>query len=107
MTKIYSKERLDKSRLLFLEPRVESGVSYAMNILEEGDMTQFLNLVAGIDSRVVHHIVTNCAKAENEEIRIDCINKAINIRVKALNRLGEALVNKCGGQMNYIEETKI
>ena len=104
MPKKYSKERLDKSRFLFLEPRVELGISYALNNLVEGDMANFLNAVAGIDSRVVHHIVNNCANAENEEIRIDCVNKAINIKVKALNRLGEALVNKCGGEMHYIDD---
>ena len=104
MSKKYSKERLEKSRFLFLEPRVESGISYAINTLEEGDMAHFLNIVATIDSRVEHHIMNNCANAENEDIRIDCINKAMEIKVKALNRLGEVLVNKCGGEMHYIDE---
>lgn len=104
MPKKYSKERLEKSRFLFLEPRVESGISYAINNLEEGDMAHFLNIVATIDSRVERHIINNCANAKNEDIRIDCINKAMEIKVKALNRLGEALVNKCGGEMHYIDE---
>lgn len=104
MPKKYSKERLDKSRFLFLEPKIESGISHALNLLEEGDMAHFLNSAAIVDSVVEHHIINNCVNAENEEIRIDCINKAINIKVSALNRLGEALVNKCGGEMHYIEE---
>ncbi len=104
MSKKYSKERLDKSRILFLEPRVESGISHAINTLEEGDMAHFLNVVATIGSRVEHYIMNNCANAENEEIKIDCINKAMTIKVNSLNRLGEALVNKCGGEMHYIDE---
>ena len=104
MSKKYSKERLDKSRFLFLEPSVESGISHALNRLEEGDMSHFLNSVAQIDSRIEHHIINNCSNAEDEEARIDCINKAINIKVSALNRLSERLIDKCGGEMNYIED---
>ena len=52
-----------------------------------------------IDSAVEHHIVNNCTRAENEELRIDCVNKAINVKI-SLNRLSEALVEKCGGELN-------
>lgn len=104
MTKKYSKERLDKSRFLFLEPSVESGISYALGRLEEGDISHFLNSVAKIDSKIEHHIINNCSNAEDEETRIDCINKDINIKVSAINRLSERLVDKCGGKMNYIED---
>jgi hypothetical protein len=52
--------------------------------------------------------MNNCARAENEELRIDCVNKAINVKIRAINRLAinrlsEALVEKCGGELNYIE----
>lgn len=104
--KKYSKERLEKSRFWFLEPTVESGINYGIKILEEGNMAEFLNSVASIDSVVEHHIINNCARAENEEIRIDCVTKAKNVKIRAINRLSEVLVEKCGGEIHYLEEEK-
>ena len=99
----FSKERLEKSRSLFLEPQVEISRDIAIKRLQEGDMTEFLQSTMGIDSAIEHHIMNNCARAENEELRIDCVNKAINVKIKAINRLSEALVEKCGGELNYIQ----
>lgn len=107
MSKKYSKGRLDKSRFLFLDPSIGSGISHAFNRLEEGDIAHFLNSVANIDTKIEHHIINNCSNAEDEETRIDCINKAINIKVNAINRLSERLVDKCGGKMNYLEDLDI
>ena len=100
----FSKERLEKSRFWFLEPRVEISRDVAVKRLQEGNMTEFLQSTMGIDSAVEHHIMNNCTRAENEELRIDCVNKAINVKIRAINRLSEALVEKCGGELNYIEE---
>ena len=107
MEKKYSKERLEKSRLWFLEPKVEISRDFAIKRLQEGNMTEFLQSIMSIDSYVEHHIMNNCAKAEKEDIRIKCVNEAINIKIKTLNRLSEALVEKCGGELSYIEEEKI
>jgi len=104
--KKYSKERLEKSRLWFLEPQVEISRNSAIKKLQEGNMTEFLQSVMNIDSSVEHHIMNNCARAENEGIRIDCVNKANNIKIRTINRLSEALVEKCGGELNYLEEEK-
>lgn len=103
----FSKERLEKSRFWFLEPHVEISRDVAVKRLQEGNMTEFLQSIMGIDSAVEHHIMNNCARAENEELRIDCVNKAINIKIRAINRLSEALVEKCGGELDYIEEEKL
>lgn len=102
--KKFSKERLEKSRLWFLEPQVEISREVAIKRLQECNMTEFLQSTMNIDSSVEHHIINNCARAENEEIRIGCTNKAINVKIRDLNRLSEALVEKCGGDIHYLEE---
>lgn len=102
--KKFSKERLEKSKFWFLEPKIEYGIDYALKRLDEKDMTGFLLATATIDSNIEHHIMNNCAMAENEDIRIKCVTDAHNIKIRALNRLGEALVDKCGGVLEYIEE---
>lgn len=104
MSKKYSRERLEKSRKLFLEPKIEMSLDSAINRLKIGNMTEFLQSTMNIDSVVEHHKINNCANAENEEIRIDCVIKADNIKIRALNRLSETLVEKCGGNMIYLEE---
>ena len=104
--KRYSEERLENSRKLFLEPRVEISLNSAINRLKEGHMSEFLFSVMTIDSSVEHHIMNNCTKAENEDIRIKCVNEATNIKIRSLNRLSEALVEKCGGELSYTEEEK-
>ena len=81
-----------------LEPHVEISRDVAKK-LQEGNMTEFLQSTMEIDSAVEHHIINNCTRAENEELRIDCVNKAINVKI-SLNRLSEALVEKCGGELN-------
>lgn len=102
--KKYTKERLEKSRLLFIQPKIKSGISYAIKTLEEGNMTEFLSVVTGIDSAIEHHIINNCTKAEDEDIRIDCITKANNLKIRTINKLSEVLAEKCGGDVYYIEE---
>ena len=67
-------------------------------------MSHFVSSISTIDKIIEHHIINNCAKAENEELRIDCVTKAEDIKIKSLNRLSEALIEKCGGEMNYIDE---
>ena len=51
--------------------------------------------------------MNNCAKAESEDIRIKCVNEATNVKIRALNRLSEVLVEKCGGELSYTEEEKV
>jgi hypothetical protein len=46
-------------------------------------MSEFLFSVMTIDSSVEHHIMNNCARAENEELRIDCVNKTTNVKIRA------------------------
>ena len=104
MEKKYSEERLEKSRKLFLEPRVDISINSAMNRLKEDNMSEFLFSVMTIDSSVEHHIMNDCARAENENIRIKCVNEATNVKVRALNKLSEILVEKCGGKLSYTEE---
>lgn len=106
MEKKFSKERLEKSRKLFLEPRIEISLNSAVNRLREGHMSEFLFSVMNVDSTIEHHIMNNCAKAENEDIRIKCVNDATNVKIRALNRLSEVLVEKCGGELSYTEEEK-
>lgn len=50
--------------------------------------------------------MNNCAKAENEDIRIRCVKEATNVKIRALNKLSEVLVEKCGGELDYAEEEK-
>ena len=102
--KKFSKERLEKSRSWFLEPKIESGTKYALKSLQDNDMSHFISSISTIDKTIEHHIINNCTKAENEELRIDCITKAEDMKIKALNRLSEALTEKCGGEMEYIDE---
>ncbi len=104
MPKKYTKEQLEKSRFLFLEQRVESGINHALKSLEDDDMIEFLSVMTNIDKDIEHHIMLRCANAENEDIRIDCVKKDENIKIRSINRLGEALVDKCGGQLNYLME---
>lgn len=104
MSKKYTKDQLEKSRFWFLEPRIESGINHALKKLQDGDMVHFLFSTAIIDKDIEHHIILRCASAENEDLRIDCVTKAENMKIRALNRLSEALVEKCGGELNYIEE---
>lgn len=66
----------------------------------------FLFSTAIIDKDIEHHIILRCANAENEDLRIDCVTKAENMKIRTLNRLSEALVEKCGGELNYIEERR-
>ena len=104
MTKEYSKERLEKSIKLFLEPRVDISLNSAMNRLKEDNMSEFLFSVMTVDSSVEHHIMNNCSKAENENVRIKCVNETTNVKIRALNKLSEALVERCGGKLSYTEE---
>ena len=104
--KKYSGDRLEKSRKFFLEPKIEISKDFAIKRLQEGNMSDFLHSVVAIDSAIEHHIINNCAKAENENIRIKCVNEAINIKIRVINRLSEELVEKCGGEMIYSEEEK-
>jgi len=104
MTNKYSADRLEKSRFWFLEPKIESGTKYALKSLQDKDMSHFVSSISTIDKIIEHHIINNCAKAENEELRMDCINKAENMKTRSLNRLSEALTEKCGGEMTYIDE---
>jgi len=102
--RIYSKEQLEESRKLFLEPNVESGISHGLKMLQKGDMTDFLSSTSVMNNHVERYIIFKCSNAENKKLRIDCAIKANNIKIRAINRLGEALVEKCGGNMIYIEE---
>lgn len=102
----YSEERLEKSKFLFLEPKIEMGISFALKRLDEGDTIEFLNGMASIDYKIEHHVMNNCAKAESEDIRIKCITDVRNMKIRAINRLGEALYDKCGGTLAYLEEDK-
>lgn len=104
MPQKFTKERLENSSRLFLEPRVDASINGAKNYLIEGRMTNFINSAMHIDLAIEHHIMINCTRAETDEIRIDCITKANNIKIRAINKLGEALVEKCGGELEYIEE---
>lgn len=102
----YTKDQLEKSRFWFLEPRVESGINHALKALQDEDMVHFLLSTTIIDKIIDRHIILRCANAEKEDIRIDCIIKAENMKKRTLNRLSEALVEKCGGELIYLEEEK-
>lgn len=62
--------------------------------------------MASIDSEIEHHVMNNCAKAESEDVRIKCVIDARNLKIRAINRLGDALWDKCGGTLTYLEEEK-
>lgn len=101
--KKYPKDRLEKSRTLFLEPRVNTGLELALKNVEDKNFSRVVGIIANIDSVVEHHIINNCAKALEEKDRIDCISKANDLKIDALNRIAEKLTEQCGGDMEYLD----
>lgn len=88
-----------------LESEVQNEVSEAIKELQKENMTAFLLRVNILASHVDGHIVRNCTEnIGSVEAMKECIKKANTIRVKSLNKLGEMLVEKCGGKMIYLKE---
>ena len=98
----FSEERLEKSKEMFLEPRVEAGINHGTKQLRiEKDASGFINAIATIDMIVERHIINNCANAEEHDVRVKCIADAENIKSRALNRLSEELSTVCDLKMEY------
>lgn len=88
-----------------LESKVQNEVSEAVKELQKENMTAFLLRVNILASHVDTHITRNCTEhIENVDKMKECIKRANTIRVKSLNKLGEVLVEKCGGKMIYLKE---
>lgn len=79
-------------------------VLIALDNIQYKNFGKVVTSIASIDSAIEHHIINNCANAsKEEEDRIDCINKANELKINVLNRIAERLVDTCGGEMEYIE----
>lgn len=101
--KKYSKDRLEKSRTLFLEPSINTSLEFALKNVVAKNFGRVVGMIANIDSVIEHHIINNCAKALEDKDRIDCIAQANDLKTGALNRIAEKLTEQCGGEMGYID----
>lgn len=103
--KKYSKERLEQSRKLFLEPRVGMSIDSTTNkFMYDENMTNFILSTMNVATSIEHHIMNNCTKGENEEVRIDCVNEANKLKRKSIDKFSELLTEKCGGIMYYLSD---
>lgn len=67
-------------------------------------MAAFLLRVSIMSYHVDNHIFKNCTFIGDIKTKTDCIKNANDVRIKVLNKLGEILVEKCGGKMIYLKE---
>ena len=83
--KKYTKERLDKSYKLFVKPSVDIGFNSLSKNVTERDLINIVFDIGTIERILDRHIVNNCAKALDEEIRIECVTKAETLRESTFN----------------------
>lgn len=99
---IYSKEYLEDWRKKVIEPRVIESQKTGLDALKADNMTDFVLAISKIVQDTESHINLNCIYAESVKLGVECTKGAKELRVDALNKLTEALVERCGGKMNYI-----
>lgn len=99
---IYSKEYLDEWREKVVEPHVIEAQKTGLDALKADNMTNFVTAISRITRDTENHVSLNCIYAESLELGVKCTKDAKKLRIDALNKLTEALVEKCGGKMNYI-----
>lgn len=99
---VYSKEYLEDWRKKVVEPHVKDAVKIGLDALKADNMTDFVLAISRIAQDTENHVDLNCIYAESMPLGIKCTKDAKKLRADALNKLTEALVEKCGGKMNYI-----
>lgn len=98
----YSKEYLEDWRKTVVEPHVIESQKAGLDALRADNMTDFVLAISTITKDTENHISLNCIYAESMPLGIKCTKDAKRLRIDALNKLTEALVEKCGGKMSYI-----
>ncbi len=99
---VYDEEYLEGWRKQVVEPRVEEAEKIGLDALIDENMTNFVLAISRIARITENHIDLNCIYASSMPLGLKCTKDSKKIRADALNRLTEALVEKCGGSMNYI-----
>lgn len=99
---VYSKEYLEEWRKKVVEPHVMEAQKMGIDALKADSMTDFVLAISRIAQDTENHVDLNCIYAESLELGVKCTKGAKKLRADALNKLTEALVEKCGGKMNYI-----
>ena len=99
---IYSKEYLEEWKTKVVEPHVVEAQKMGIDALKADNMTDFVLAISRIVQDTENHIDLNCVYAESMPLGVKCTKDAKKLRADALNKLTEALVEKCGGKMNYI-----
>lgn len=99
---IYSKEYLEEWRKKVVEPHVMEAQKMGIDALKADNMTDFVLAISRIAQDTENHVDLNCIYAESMELGVTCTKDVKKLRADALNKLTEALVDKCGGKMSYI-----
>ena len=99
---VYSKEYLEEFRKKLVEPKVIEAQKIGIDALKANNMTDFVLAISRIAQDTENHVDLNCIYAESIELGVECTKDVKKLRADALNKLTEALVEKCGGKMSYI-----
>lgn len=99
---VYSKEYLEEWKAKVVEPHIADAQKVGFDALKTDNMTDFVLAISRIVQDTENHIDLNCTYAESIPLGVKCTKDAKKLRADALNKLTEALVEKCGGKMNYI-----
>lgn len=99
---MYSKEYLEEWRKKVVEPHVMEAQKMGIDALKADNITDFVLAISRIAQDTENHVDLNCTYAESVELGVKCTRYVKKLRADALNKLTEALVEKCGGKMNYI-----
>lgn len=89
--------------LQILRPKVQNEINEALKELRKENMAAFLLRTSIMTTHVDNHMLKNCLTGDIGTTT-ECIKKVNNVRIEALNKLGEMLVEKCGGKMIYLKE---
>lgn len=99
---VYSKEYLEEWKEKVVKPHVIDAQKTGISALKADNMTDFVLAISRIAQDTENHVDLNCIYAESIELGVECTKEAKKLRADALNKLTEALVEKCGGKMSYI-----
>lgn len=99
---VYSKEYLEEWKTKVVEPHIVEAQKVGLDALKTDNMTDFVLAISRIAQDTENHVNLNCIYAESLELGVKCTKDVKKLRADALNKLTEALVEKCGGKMSYI-----
>lgn len=99
---VYSEEELEDWRKNVLEPQVKGSQKIGIDAIRSDNMTDFVLAISRIAQDTENYSDLMCIYAENIHLGVKCTKDAKKLRADALNKLSEALVEKCGGKMTYI-----